>query len=132
MVKSLKPLQEVSELLERADRALQRTGFSLQKVSRVTEARYYEWPGCCGLLRLAGHRLNDVPIGHSPVISKLTFGSSGGLPGELRISDEAVGNMVAMAIGRFFMRAAELSDNRSPAKPADRAVEALMAKLEDA
>ncbi len=78
-------------------------GFVLAYTSRTSEAAYYEWPDCLGLLRIAAHAQNGLPRSISnnrPVAARLTF--SGNMRPRTQNGFE---RMVALAIGNYMLRA---------------------------
>lgn len=103
-----KPDQRTDDLCHRAADMLKRAGFEFHCASMKTEACYYCWPGKKSLLRVAAHSKKERPPGLSHVAAKVTFnGTCLSEPGFMRVADHKVETMVALAIGRYFLKARE-------------------------
>lgn len=101
-----KPVQRVDDLCHRASDMLKAAGFLFHGSSMKTEACYYRYPGKKSLLRVARHRKDRTPSGLDHVAGRVTFnGNVLTGPDEMRIADEKVTAMVAMAIGQYFLNA---------------------------
>jgi len=94
------------ELCKDAADLLKAIGFELANVSMDSEACYYRWPGRTELLRIAAHGSKGAPIGIGwPVVSLLTFrGTHKDKPDHMALADEKFDQMVAQAIGWYFLR----------------------------
>lgn len=104
-----KTQQRTLDLCNRAAEMVKDAGFVLHTVSRTTEACYYKWPDREHLLRIAAHSKRSAPPGIrvEMVVGKITFnGCCHDDPGKMKISDSKVEQMVATAIGYYFMRSA--------------------------
>jgi hypothetical protein len=100
-----KPLRCTLELCALAGQMLREAGFVLHTASRKSTATYYRWPGRSDQLRVADHAKDKKPNGLERVVARVTFsGAHAANPGYMRISDDKVEQMVAQAIGRYFMR----------------------------
>lgn len=100
------------ELCARAGELLKRVGFVHYQTSMKTESTYYRWPDRVYLIRVASHGGRQSrsmwPGARKHVIAKITFrGTHLDPKGMMNISDEKVENIVAMAIGRYFLKSAE-------------------------
>ena len=101
-----KPERCVFELCHFASERIKAAGFEFCESSMKTEACYYRWPGKTTLLRVAAHRSDSRNKGIvGKTVSRLTFtGNHGTKPDKIRISDEKVDQMIAQAIGWYFLR----------------------------
>lgn len=112
----MRSLEPCIAACEAAAEILTRTGFVLRYVSGKSEARYYGWPDCDGLLRLAMHKDRRSGRAHfrtRPILAKITFsdprtcvgaGDWSGATTALKVE-----NAIVNAIGRYMVGRAKLS-----------------------
>lgn len=101
---NIKPSHDRLELCERASVMLRGVGFILHNVASKTESCYYRWPDRSVLLRVSGHRRARPLLGFPKIISKITFtGNCHDMPGEMRLADGKLQQIVAQAIGMYFL-----------------------------
>lgn len=117
MKKRPRPDHDVHVLCTRAAIALKRAGFVLVNVSMRSEACYYRIPGRHGLLRVASHGMRHPPSGLGDVVATPTFRPNGPAPGSesrgtLRIAEEKIDHMIALAAGQYLLRSAEPRPSR--------------------
>lgn len=89
------------EMCAEASGMLRAAGFVLANASRSSEACYYAFPGRVGLLRVAAHG-SSGPVhrdSRQPVAARLTFS-----PNIRPRSPEGMEKLVALVIGKFFLR----------------------------
>ena len=117
----LRPMTEAQDL---AHRLIEAAGFERTYVARNFESFYYRLPPHPWLLRLSLHkrlhwRKSRHPDAHL-VVSGVAFGNDIGpdMPGHVRISEPALREQVAAAIGRYMIRAGEERRRDRPAGPA--------------
>jgi hypothetical protein len=79
---------------------VKKAGFTLVTASSKTEACYFVHPQRDPYqLRIAMHKRKRAPVGMTPILSKVTI-----LPSDRHgYSEEHTENLVAMAIGRYFL-----------------------------
>ena len=95
------------DLCDRAAVLLKDAGFVHYQTSMKTEACYYRWPDRPHLLRLASHSGGKTRNGLGPVAAKLTFtGNVHSRPGTMRLAHEKFEQMVALAVGQYFIKSA--------------------------
>lgn len=100
-----KPQRDTNYLCEHAAHLVRSVGFEFAFASRKSIACYYQWPGYDTVLRIADHANDYPPVGHPRVAARLTFsGPFKNRTGVMRISDEKFYQMVAQAIGEYFLR----------------------------
>lgn len=99
-------LHDPLELCAQAGALLKASGFEVRVVSRRSEAVYYALPGSTTLLRVAAHRRDpqSEPTRGS-VVATLTL-SADTAGGRLRMSENKFREMVARAIGFYWLRSA--------------------------
>lgn len=108
-----KYLRPSLELCTEAGEMLKRAGFILHHVSRGTEACYYRLPDRGALLRVAAHSNKQPLIGHPPVAARVTFnGTHVTAPAYIKIADQKVEAMVALAIGQYMLKTGAATTSR--------------------
>ncbi len=98
------------DLCNRAAEMLKRVGFVHYQTSMKTPAAYYRWPDRQALIRVAEHNRKTSGSNRNNIVAKITFrGTHVDPAGMMNISDEKVENVVALAIGRYFLKSAKPS-----------------------
>ena len=89
-----------------AHRFIMQAGFELAWESQVSEARYYNFPGRVGTLRIASHKKGGAEGRSGPTLVSATFPEGGvNNAGVTRFKDLHVENHAANAIGLYLIRA---------------------------
>lgn len=95
---------------EHAVALLKKAGFQLHQVSQnSTSVYYYHLARAPLLLRVADHGSKGGPMGMPNTVARLTIS-----PKDLYLTETHIGNLVANAIGRYFLTDPKPSDYDGP------------------
>lgn len=97
------------EACAQAEGFLLKAGFAFARASRLSEARYFKFPGRHAVLRVATHKkcARNPLMADGPTVSSITFSAkAAGASGLLKVSSGYVEWTTATAIGIYMLRSA--------------------------